>query len=90
MGEKGERSVQVRSILGWEVVGCLVGKSAGPKNAIFCVTVYEVGAVGLETRGQGSFGLMRGRGDGGLSWAGDVELAPRGEPVGVRGVWCGN
>ena len=75
--EKGGRSVQVRSILGreWggEVVGCLGVRVLGLRKLFFCFTVYEVGAVGVENSGQGGFGLMRGRGDGGASWAGDVE-----------------
>ena len=53
--------MQVRSILGMEWGGegggrLGGGKSAGAKNVIFCVTVYEVGAAGVENRGQGGFG----------------------------------
>ena len=53
----GGKSVQVRSILGMEWGGegggrLGGGKSAGAKNEIFCVTVYEVGAVGVENRGR--------------------------------------
>ena len=53
--------MQVRSILGMEWGGegggrLGGGKSAGAKNEIFWVTVYESGVVGVENRGQGGFG----------------------------------